>query len=374
MAKPLLVFLFGSEPDPTFVERAETVWEQGKYDVKFVYWVRGNRTITIPFKTAIPRENFIGLKVGDPRGNLLRRLVLTLWFTFRMRRTIGKYKPRVLYAINLGMCAVASLGFIDKPGIAVVHDYQDHYGVKLSRFKRWLYKLSVRRVKLSVLQSPGSFKYFKLNGLERETEPWFYFPTIPRHWSYTHKPRLSDDTLTVSYIGYIRGAEIVTNLLEVTRELREEGLKIDLRFSGTGSEVELVERAAADLEYVHFTGPFDYSSEYEGLLAKGDVMFGVFPRSNPTFRYHIARRFTEAVLSGIPSIVSKESYMGELVEKHGYGWAVPEEGRAELKELLRGLCEDRSRLVVGDGVAELREEFTFANYVEGYVGALDRLV
>ena len=66
--------------------------------------------------------------------------------------------------------------------------------------------------------------------------------------------------------------------------------------------------------------------------------------------------------------------MGELVRKHGYGWAVPEEGRAELKELLRGLCEDRSRLEVGEGVAKLREEFTFANHVEGYLGALERLI
>ena len=49
MAKPLLVFLFGSEPEPVFVERAEAIWERGKYDVKFVYWERGSRNITIPF-------------------------------------------------------------------------------------------------------------------------------------------------------------------------------------------------------------------------------------------------------------------------------------------------------------------------------------
>ena len=90
MAKPLLVFLFGSEPDPVFVERAEAIWERGKYDVKFVYWERGSRNITIPFKTAMPRENFVALKVGDPRGGLVRRLVLTLWFTFKFRRAIGR--------------------------------------------------------------------------------------------------------------------------------------------------------------------------------------------------------------------------------------------------------------------------------------------
>ena len=90
MAKPLLVFLFGSEPEPVFVERAEAIWERGKYDVKFVYWERGSRNITIPFKTAMPRENFVALKVGDPRGGLVRRLVLTLWFTFKFRRAIGE--------------------------------------------------------------------------------------------------------------------------------------------------------------------------------------------------------------------------------------------------------------------------------------------
>ena len=374
MAKPLLVFLFGSEPEPVFVERAEAIWERGKYDVKFVYWERGSRNITIPFKTAMPRENFVALKVGDPRGGLVRRLVLTLWFTFKFRRAIGRRLPRVVYAINLNMCAVASLGLIDKPSVAVVHEFQDHYGFKLSRLKRWLYKLSTRRVKLTIMQSHGSFEYIRMNGLEAQSEPWFYFPPMPRNWEYKHKPRLEGDVLTVSYIGYIRGAEIVTNLLEVTRELREEGLQIELRFSGTGPDVELVERASEEFEYVHFSGPFEYSSEYEGLLSRGDVIFAVYPQSNPSFRYHIARRFTEGVLAGLPLIVCKESYMGELVRKHGYGWAVPEEGRAELKELLRGLAEDRSRLEVGEGVAKLREEFTFANHVEGYLGALERLI
>ena len=150
------------------------------------------------------------------------------------------------------MCAVASLGLIDKPSVAVVHEFQDHYGFKLSRLKRWLYKLSTRRVKLTVMQSHGSFEYIRMNGLEAQSEPWFYFPPMPRNWTYKHKPRLEGDVLTVSYIGYIRGAEIVTNLLEVTRELREEGLQIELRFSGTGPDVELVERASEEFEYVHF--------------------------------------------------------------------------------------------------------------------------
>ena len=142
--------------------------------------------------------------------------------------------------------------------------------------------------------------------------------------------------LTVSYIGYIRGAEIVTNLLEVTRELREEGLKIELRFSGTGPDVELVERASEEFEYVHFSGPFEYWSEYEGLLSRGDVIFAVYPQSNPSFRYHIARRFTEGVLAGLPLIVCAESYMGELVRKHGYGWGGTRGGTRGVEGVVEG--------------------------------------
>lgn len=371
-----MLFLYGSEPDPLFMERAASVQKSGAYQVKFVYWQRGATTnLYYPFSNLLGAGHVIPVSAGDPRGGLLRRVLFSLIFTLKLALRVWRIRPDIIYAVNINMCFSARLVTLVWPRARMVYEFQDQFGVKLSGIKRWLYRWSVARVRLTILQSPASEKFIADNRLEAVSAPKIVVPPAPAGWDYQYQPNLARAELVVGYFGNFRGRAILESLVSAAERANAAGGSVRLQFGGTGEEVEYIRRAAAEHSFVDYIGKFEYHTDYMDLFRAIDVSFAVFPQANVTFKHHVARRFAEAVASGMPVIVGAGTHMASVAERTGCGWVVTEADADELAALFAKLCKDRSLLGVAGRVdAEIKREYRYETHEPKLLAALSEVL
>lgn len=360
--RPLILFLFGSEPDPVILERAASLHETGRYQIKFAYWSRGEgSSIYYPFAKLLPEDAFLPIRLADPRGGLLRRAWLSARFAWKLSRIVAADQSalKAIYCVNINMCAIASLATLLRRRAVLIHEFQDQFGTRLNFLARFLYRLSARKVALTILQSAASYEYINSNGLKSVSAPAIILPPAPAKWTYEHTARSGADDLKIGYFGYMRGQRILGALIDAAKQVNAGGRKVVLKFAGGGDCADYVRQRAQAEPFIQFSGVYEYYSEYPALFASVDVIFGVFPTSNPTFRRHIARRFAEAVASGMPIIVGKDTYMDGLVAKYGCGWSAAEDSVDELADLLTRIYDRRADLGELRAPAKTRANWKF---------------
>ena len=358
-----IVFLYANDPNPGLLERMKTLHSSGRYEVHAIYWHRQRSNITFPFSTAIPQDRFHPIVLPDPRGSGLRRVVLTLRFLWMVRRLLRRIRPDGLHVVNADMLGVARLVLLADPRrAALVYDMQDQMGDALPWRYRWLYRWLLRRADAVLLRSDGFTHYVEKNALVRSSTPVHYVANAPAGWTLIHRPRLDRRELVVGYFGNIRGAQLVQALVDAVTKVQRSGRDVRILFAGVGPEAARVARLADELDYVEYHGPYDYATEYASLHDRADLMYALYPQETPNYRTHIARRFHESILSGLPIVVTRDTQMGKIVREYGGGWEVRDGSVDELVQLLSHIYDDRSELTRASADEGLKQRHRFETY------------
>jgi glycosyltransferase involved in cell wall biosynthesis len=316
----------------------------GQYRVYFAYWKRLGSSVAIPFSSALPPERFLQLPLIDPRGNPVRRALLSLKFTWWVRKTIGRLNPDLIYAVNLDSLAVAYLAMFRKSRVGLYYDMQDQMGDHLNWPFRKLYGALMQRVDGFSIESEGFRPHLETNQIGRPGLSAVHVANAPGGWTATHIPHSDRSHLVVGYVGNMRGAEQIDTLLEATKRVRATGRDVRLHFGGVGPEAPRLHEMSLRENYVEFSGPFDYAKEYTDLFFKADIVYAVYPQSLPVYRTHIARRFHEAALSGLPIIVCRDTHMAREIREVGGGFEVGETSVEDLERVLIDAYDNRVRL------------------------------
>ena len=375
MARPKrILLLYGSEPDPLFLERARALHLTEGCEVHFAYWRRGATAIRIPFREVIPAERFIPIDLPNPQGNMARRLALYLRFAFKLRRVIGSVDPDGVYAVSLAMCGVARLAMLGKRKPRRMYELMDQYGTRLSWWRRWLYRRAVGGVATTIIQSPAVVEHLQANRLDDTIRPHLVVPPGPSDWEYEHRPRSDGGPVVIGCFGYLRSASILNTLIEAAKLVAEEGYPIALRFAGAGPHANLIRAAAAEANaaWLSHSGPFEYFGEYRSLFQQADVVFAAYTQRLPNNTTHIARRFCEAVASGVPVIVAAGSYMARLVERERCGWSVNPTSATAMAALLRQICDNPAERDMSKVNPEFKAWNRFETHAERWRAALLR--
>ena len=369
-----IAFLFGNEPNPLHLERMECLQKSGTYQPLFVYWQRGQSSITIPYSSNITSDSFVPIHLPDPRGNLLRRAALSLLFTLRVALVMHRLKPHIVHPVNVDMLGIAALALIGRHRVALAYDLQEQIGEKLNPVYRFFYRLFLKRNDVTFIHFEGGRLFLRANNLESYAMPIVRICAGPLNMPLVQQianaPNNTWPELVIGYYGYLRGRRQIVALIEAAKKLNHEGKKVVVDFGGTGDEAEFVQQQANHYEFVHFQGAFDYTKSHLSMYMSADVIFAVFPQSVPNYRNHYARRFCEGVVSGKPVIVARGSAMGQFVQKWGGGWEVEEDSAEDIAQVISRVFADRGMLrsKVPDKV---RAEFSFKTYVNQYLAALD---
>ena len=144
-AKPIVLFVYGNDPSPPRIERMHLLQRSGEYDVYMAYWSRQDSPISIPFSSELPPERLIPIRLPDPRGNPLRRAVLTLRFAKAVWSVLRRLKPQVVHTYYPDMLAVARLVLLGRRGTALMYEIPDINEQTVSPWGRLLQRLLLRR-------------------------------------------------------------------------------------------------------------------------------------------------------------------------------------------------------------------------------------
>ena len=371
--KKKIFFIYGNTPNPSLIERALTAENSGKYESYVVFWSRKNSDISIPFSKILPLDRFIGISLNDPRGNIFRRIILSLIFSIKLRAKIRRIMPDIIYPVNSDMLSLFMLSnYLLKP-VKIVYDFQDQKGEKLNFLYKYFYRISARKVSTVFIKSLGFMDHIQKNNLFSDEVPIKYFAEAPLGWDSLNKKFSNnfEEKLIVGYFGNIRGIKQIKALLMATEMINKEGNNVQLNFAGVGSETNLVNKAVDQFNYVNYSGPFDYFKDYKEMFLSADIIYAAYPTNLSNYKFHEARRFHESIAAGIPIIVSSGTYMANRVIDLNVGWTIDPQGdSASVQELYKIFSDSikyptflKNKKVKSD----LREQHLMEFYIESFL-------
>ena len=372
-----VVFVYANDPEPILLERMSALEDTGRYEAYAVYWHRTGSPLSIPWSSALDAGRFIQIELPDPRGGLLRRLFLTARYVLSLRRELKKLNAEVITPIYPDMLFAAKLAMLGRSKVPMMYELWDVIGAEIpDRFvKRFTRKLMQGLRAVFVTSEGYDTKYLQPNGFISETTKVVYASNSPAGWKF-RAPESSEDKpeLTVAYIGQIRVAPQLQNLVTAVGSLHEIGLQIKLLIAGGGQDSDWIKSLSESSEFIDYRGPYDFQKDAEMLYSESDVLFAVYPQQQFNYRVHWARRGHQAILSGIPLIVARGSVMGRYIDEHGLGWLVDDDSPAELESLLAMIAENRADLMTHRTDSEsILSEHKFESYQDRVVAEYDAL-
>ena len=174
-------------------------------------------------------------------------------------------------------------------------------------------------------------------------------------------PRLPHAPLRVAFIGNLRYFDILKNLVEAVRLDR----RIHLYFHGDGPALSRLEKIAAGIDNIFFTGHYAYD-DVPRLYEETNLVWAAYPNRDFNVRYAISNKFHETIMLGVPAIYSEGTLLGDYAAQHHIGLEVDPysvkdiralfdrvaRGETDLEQMKRSLAECRKQQTSWD------EDFT----------------
>lgn len=171
---------------------------------------------------------------------------------------------------------------------------------------------------------------FKQIVIENKTQ----FEFTPKN-VYIHNP------LNISYIGLVRYRDILYNLIEAAKQLQD---KIVVRICGGGQDLEEVKDYAKSVNNVFFTGRYSFE-EIPLLYTECDVVWAAYPNKDYNVKYAISNKFHESIMNRVPGIYSRNTKLGDYVEKEKIGYTVNPYSVNEIIDLIESIISDPDGIV-----------------------------
>lgn len=137
----------------------------------------------------------------------------------------------------------------------------------------------------------------------------------------------NSENIRISFIGSVRDAKSLSTLIESFKE----DSNIIINIVGAGTAQKLLFQKYREIKNVNFVGGFVYKDIIK-YYEETDVVFAMYDTNNENFNMAIPVKVFEAIICGIPVIVSKGTAVGKFVEINKIGIAV-----SNAEELILGV-------------------------------------
>jgi glycosyltransferase involved in cell wall biosynthesis len=136
------------------------------------------------------------------------------------------------------------------------------------------------------------------------------------------------------YVGRISKEKNLDDLMACYKELRDQGVHVELGIVGDGPYREQLSEKCQDLPGITFTG-YVGGTKLAELFASADVF--VFPSTTDTFGNVVL----EAMSSSLPVVVTDQGGPSELVVHNRTGMIVPASNHGAMAQAVRRIVEDK---------------------------------
>ncbi len=328
------VFLIGFLPNPRIMKRINLACTYS--EVHLICWDRQNNNIALSHGNNYTYDEISIRASSEP----LKRLIPYARFRSKAMKSLRKQNPDIIHVQGLDMLQIAVIYQKRyKPNVKIIYEVADLHRLLVDRQhslpKRLLQmylinqdKVLCRKIDLLIVTAQLYYDtYFKDFVPENK---YMFFPNVPdlkAFAEYRHKAQ--NDTLTVGYIGGIRYKKQIRNLLDAAEK---SGVNVLLAgFESDGNEIESI---AENMKNVEWAGRFDFLKSAAELYGKCDLIYSVYDADMANVRVALPNKLYESIHCETPIIVAKGTYLAQLTEDMGVGFAVDHRSPEELAAIL----------------------------------------
>lgn len=192
---------------------------------------------------------------------------------------------------------------------------------------------ALKQVERIIVTSNKFYERFYFNRIDKEKV--IYIPNIPDLNAFkNYKRKDHNNAFTVGFIGKLRYKDQIINLINTCE-------KTDTCLFLAGSiENGEIEKYIKE-KNIQVFGKYSYVKDISLLYSSIDCVFSVYDSNQNNVTIALPNKLYEAVYCELPIIVSKNTYVGEIVEKYGVGLAVDSTDELELIDAINKLKSDK---------------------------------
>lgn len=298
MARIALVVTNACAPDPRVERHARWLSEIG-HDVEIHAWDRQHNHLAVEEKNGYTIHRY---QIGETNFKS----------SFKTWKTKKKFISSLKLDHDLLILNDTDTFGVNHSGLTVLDIHDMAHTWPLMRGKSLMHKFASYRMYLQAKQmiknaneiivaAPGFQTFVKQFGKESY---------VVMNRSNPKKIKRTSDKI-VGYIGRIREIDSISMMIEAAK-------KIDFKviIAGDGIDANIVEEQFPDIDY---RGPFT-EKELSDLIGEISVMYAMYDSDRQNIKSGaIPTKMLDAAAHGIPSVVSKNTPMGNLCEEEGLG-------------------------------------------------------
>lgn len=372
--KKVLV-VFPHTPNPRMIKRVKVLLT--KYDVHVIYWDRdlGNKKIN-----ELPKEakvNVIKRKANE--GSPLNRIGTTVSVIKDVISIAKALSPEILYLSKTDMLFAGTiyhklfrrnskLIYEVSDLHTLIIDVQSKFHKKLiSKILKKVEEILCKSVSLLVVTSENFYEQFYRKMILKDKVA--FMPNTPDPEVFNGFQRKTHDVFTVGFIGAVRYADQLEMLIDVSYEAN-----VNVFIAGGGKDYVRIKEYAKSYKNVEVYGEYRYEEEIKGLYERVDCIYSVYDTKLTNVQIALPNRLYEAAYTATPLIVSKNTYLGELVEKYQIGITISFDSKTELIETLLYLKQNSGYLKSIEEKAEVfKNDWNLSKYNRNLLDAIGNI-
>lgn len=342
--KKILV-VFPHTPNPRMIKRVRSLLT--KYDVHVIYWDRdlGNKKINeLPDDVTV---TVIKRKANE--GSPLKRIGKTFGVIKEVISIAKGLSPDILYLSKTDMLFAGTIYHkLFKRNSKIIYEVSDLHTLMIDEQKtpyrkfiskglKKVEKTLCRSLSLLIVTSENFYEQFYKNMISKDRV--VFMPNTPDPEVFNGFQREPHDVFTVGFIGSVRYAEQIKMLIDASYEAN-----INVFIAGGGKDYIRIKEYANSYKNVEVYGEYRYEEEIKELYERVDCIYSVYDTKLTNVQIALPNRLYEAAYTATPLIVSKNTYLGELVEKYQIGKTISSDSKTELIETLLYLKQDSGYL------------------------------
>lgn len=333
--KIIMVLTNGFDPDVRVYKEAKYLVTKG-HEVTVLCWDR-----TCRYKD---RENELieGIKIkrffiNSQPGSGIKQLIPYFKFIKAVKKYIRTNEYDYIHCHDMDGMIAGSIS--RKKNDKVIFDMHEFYCIGSYAKIYFIVKHIVRR-----LQSIA-YKIINVNDKqledmkEKNKSKLVYLPNYPEKDRFINITHIDSNDLRITYAGYVRYLIPFTNLIKATIDM--DNVKIGIHGSGEiWNDIKKLEEINKNL---NVTGVYNHK-EIGKFYAETDIIYDVCNKGDANEENAIPTKFFEAMICGIPVIVSNTSLIGEIVKKYDVGFCVDGTAEESIRNLIHNIVENREIL------------------------------
>ena len=353
------------EPDIRVYKEAKYLVETGN-DVEILCIDKKNKFIDKP------EDELEGIKIKRffartekttkliEKSKIIAKLKYIIYFFWLMKfiRKVKKYLKdkefEILHCHDLVMAFCGVLFFKNKK---IVFDMHEYYVNKKNRLLNWIIQkiLKYTQKRATWIVHVNNFQVKDV----KQREKLVFIPNYPQKEKFKNFNRVNSEKFRISYTGYVRHYIPLLNLIKAANELEN----IEVSINGSGDAYEKLKEEEGKLKNFVLTGAYNHD-DIAKFYENSDMLYVVYNKENKNDETAFPTKFYEAMITNTPVIVSKNTDMGDYVEKYDIGITVDGTDYLDIKAKLEPIVNNKEILKQkSENINKISSKFIWENIV-----------